>query len=76
MSDARRNRSAWFCPNGHPDWQRPTAEQIAEQGENLELECGDCGARWKADAEQRSILRRYHGDKASRPPAVHQSGKR
>lgn len=54
-----------MCPNGHPDWKRPSAEQIEEQGENLELQCGDCGARWKADADQRSILRRYHAARAS-----------
>jgi hypothetical protein len=55
----RSNRSPWFCPNGHPDWQRPTAQQILEQGDDLELECDDCGIRWKADALQRAIFRRH-----------------
>ncbi len=60
MPDSRTNRSPWFCPNGHPDWQRPTATQVRERGDELELECGDCGVRWKADATQRAILRRHH----------------
>ena len=74
MPQARRNRSAWICPNGHPDWQRPSAGQILEQGDNLELECGDCGARWKADSEQRSILRRHHEEKQRASPPIDEPG--
>ncbi len=76
MSDV----AVWTCPEGHPDWPRPTPAQLTESQDNQELwfECHQCGARWRATTAQRDMLvhsgriRQRFGELANEAAMLHQ----